>query len=133
MMGMGGMEVLVILMVAFILLGPSRMIEASRTLGKVVGQMRRLAEEIPHVDLQEIDGKSGNIDMEYDRRITSDSLDVIDPEFTDESSEDRKENDSPVRFRRLTDIPNNELRIDQENEQKEVNGGQDSRPTGFSA
>ena len=56
-MGMGGMEILVILLVAFILLGPAKMIEASRSLGKLVGQMRRMADQIPHVDLKELDNE----------------------------------------------------------------------------
>ena len=53
MMGMGTMEILVILLVSFILLGPQKMIEASRMLGKAVGQMRRKVQEIPRVELED--------------------------------------------------------------------------------
>ena len=37
MMGMGSLEVIVILLIAFIFLGPQKMIEAARALGKLVG------------------------------------------------------------------------------------------------
>ena len=55
MMGMGTMEILVILLVSFILLGPQKMIEASRMLGKAVGQMRRIVQEIPRVELADLE------------------------------------------------------------------------------
>ncbi len=57
MMGMGTMEILVILLVSFILLGPQKMIEASRMLGKAVGQMRRIFQEIPRVDLEDLESE----------------------------------------------------------------------------
>jgi len=58
MMGMGTMEILVILLVSFILLGPQKMIEASRMLGKAVGQMRRIVQEIPSVDLEDLESEA---------------------------------------------------------------------------
>jgi len=45
MMGMGSLEVLVILLIAFIFLGPQKMIEAARALGKLVGQAKNMAAE----------------------------------------------------------------------------------------
>ena len=54
-MGMGSLEVLVILLIAFIFLGPQKMIEAARSLGKLVGQAKNMAADIPHLDLEDID------------------------------------------------------------------------------
>ena len=54
MLGMGSLEILVILLIAFIVLGPQKMIEAARYLGEVVGQLRGVAKSIPHMDLDEI-------------------------------------------------------------------------------
>ncbi len=40
-MGMGMLELGVVLVVAFIVLGPSRSIDMARTAGKVIGELRR--------------------------------------------------------------------------------------------
>ena len=53
MMGMGTLEMLVIMLVAFIFLGPGKMLDGARSIGKLVGQLRRLAEEIPHINLDD--------------------------------------------------------------------------------
>ena len=50
-LGMGTPEILVVLLVAFLLLGPERMINAAKTLGKYAGEMRRMASEIPDLTL----------------------------------------------------------------------------------
>ena len=51
--GMGPLEILVVLMVAFIVLGPDRMLTAARTIGKVTGELRRLADGLPQISLDE--------------------------------------------------------------------------------
>lgn len=51
--GMGSMEILLILVLAFIFLGPDRMIDAARMLGKLVREARKLAAEIPQVLLED--------------------------------------------------------------------------------
>lgn len=53
MMGMGTLEVIVILLVAFVFLGPRKMIDGARFLGKLVLQVRQMADEIPNIDLDE--------------------------------------------------------------------------------
>ena len=50
-LGMGTPEILVVLLIAFLLLGPERMINAAKTLGKYAGEMRRMASEIPDLTL----------------------------------------------------------------------------------
>ena len=57
MMGMGSLEVIVILLIAFIFLGPQKMIEAARALGKLVGQAKNMAADIPHLDLDDTDAE----------------------------------------------------------------------------
>ena len=48
MLGMGSLEILVILLIAFIVLGPQKMIEAPRYLGEVDCQLRGVAKSIHH-------------------------------------------------------------------------------------
>ena len=45
-LGMGTMEILLILVLAFIFLGPERMLDAARMLGKLVREGRKLASEL---------------------------------------------------------------------------------------
>jgi len=45
-LGMGTFEILIILLVAFIFLGPERMIDAARTLGKWTGELRRMGSTV---------------------------------------------------------------------------------------
>ena len=49
---MGTPEILVVLLLAFLLLGPERMINAAKLLGKYAGEMRRMASEIPDITLE---------------------------------------------------------------------------------
>jgi Sec-independent protein translocase protein TatA len=65
-LGMGPMEILLILGLAFIFLGPERMVEASKMLGKLVREGRKLASELPRVVLEDdeiklIDNKDDGI------------------------------------------------------------------------
>ena len=45
------MEVLIILLVAFIFLGPNQMVDAARLLGKAAREVRRLTAELPDLTL----------------------------------------------------------------------------------
>ena len=87
MMGMGSLEVIVILLIAFIFLGPQKMIEAARALGKLVGQAKNMASDIPHLDLEDIDtdetledsgtveGYQGESDSRLNKRTKNDVMD----------------------------------------------------------
>ena len=55
-LGMGTLEILVVLLLAFILLGPSRMVDAARLLGKASREIRRMSEELPGLALDEAEG-----------------------------------------------------------------------------
>ena len=51
--GMGPMEIIVIMLLAFIVLGPKRMMEAARLLGKAVREMRRMSASMQDLVLDE--------------------------------------------------------------------------------
>ena len=53
---MGALEILVIALVAFILLGPQKMIDAARLLGKATKEVRRMTDELPKIVLDEEQG-----------------------------------------------------------------------------
>ena len=54
-LGMGSVEIVVVLLVAFIVLGPKRMTEAARMLGKAMREIRRMTESLPQMILDEED------------------------------------------------------------------------------
>ena len=45
-MGVGALELVVIMLVAFLVLGPGRSIEMARTVGKVLGDLRRTFNDV---------------------------------------------------------------------------------------
>lgn len=57
-LGMGSMEILLVLLLAFIFLGPERMVDAAKLLGKVVGEARRMSSDLPALLLDEDDSAS---------------------------------------------------------------------------
>ena len=121
MMGMGGMEILVILLVAFILLGPAKMIEASRSLGKLVGQMRRMADQIPHVDLKELDNELTIDDEKNAPDRSSNIYDVSNQDTSNKNIEDIENVDAPVPFR--SDVPQRKTQVDIDPESVSKRGG----------
>ena len=130
MMGMGGMEILVILLVAFILLGPAKMIEASRSLGKLVGQMRRMADQIPHVDLKELDNELTIDDEKNAPDISSNIHDVSNQDISNKNTEDIENVDAPVPFRSDVSQRKSQLDIDPESVSKR-GGDRDSGSAGL--
>ena len=52
-LGMGPMEILVVLVIAFIVLGPDKMVTAARMLGRATGELRRMAEGLPQLTLED--------------------------------------------------------------------------------
>lgn len=57
--GMGMAEILVVLFLAFVFLGPERMVSAARTLGKWSGEIRRLASDFTTI-VEDADDPKGN-------------------------------------------------------------------------
>jgi Sec-independent protein translocase protein TatA len=54
------MEILLVLLIAFVFLGPERMVDAARLLGKAVREGRRLTSELPRVVIEDDDLKIVN-------------------------------------------------------------------------
>ena len=48
-LGMGSLEIIVITLVAFIVMGPQRMIEAAKLIGKATGELRRMSHGLTNV------------------------------------------------------------------------------------
>ncbi len=89
--GMGPLEILVIALIAFILLGPQRMVDAARLMGKATKEVRRMTDELPKIVLDEEQGRPAQA-----------SSSRSDQETREEPSEPDDENaaaDSPVAFR----------------------------------
>ena len=54
-LGMGTMEVFVVLLVAFIFLGPAKMIDTGKSLGRAIRQLRRMSADLSESWLDEED------------------------------------------------------------------------------
>ena len=109
MMGMGTMEILVILLVSFILLGPQKMIEASRMLGKAVGQMRCIVQEIPSVDLEDLESEAKK--NPYEGSLVIDEFNEGHRPTHEENAQDQlnvvghSSVDAPIPFNRSGTVP----------------------------
>ena len=99
-LGMGPLEILLILMVGFIVMGPDRMVDAARLLGKVTREARKMAEALPslRLDDEQVDlpeGSRGSSDEGPDPRVSS-GADVAN---TDEADGRGPSEDGPVAFK----------------------------------
>ena len=100
-LGMGTFEIIVILLVAFIFLGPERMVDAARTLGKWTGELRRMGSTV-QAEMDDI----GNIGAPLSQRPApprnQESDDGDSPSNTplDQDEPDARQADGPVAFRR---------------------------------
>ena len=52
-LGIGSLEILLILIVAFVFLGPERLIDVARFLGNAVKEGRKLASEMPRIVVED--------------------------------------------------------------------------------
>ena len=95
---MGPLEIVVILLIAFIVLGPDRMVEAARFLGRMVGEGRRLASDMPRVVVEDDDIKVVNAGETIS--VMGDAPDRKPAETAgdDSRNEQRPEDDGPVAF-----------------------------------
>ena len=89
-LGMGSIEIVVVLLVAFIVLGPKRMTEAARMLGKATREIRRMTEGLPEMMLDEEDKPQV---PEWRRTVAGPSSTQADPDATKTSV------DGPIAFR----------------------------------
>lgn len=56
-LGMGTLEILVIALIAFIFLGPERLVNVARMLGKLTGEIRRMTRDLPDLIVDEAELK----------------------------------------------------------------------------
>ncbi|HAL49157.1 MAG: twin-arginine translocase TatA/TatE family subunit [SAR202 cluster bacterium] len=103
-LGMGPMEILLVLLIAFIFLGPEKMMDAAKLLGKAVREGRRIMAELPKVVIEDDDIKILNIDSQRLTRNEPGFAPDIDDKRSDEpgdrvEAEDAEADDAPVTFR----------------------------------
>ena len=108
-LGMGTMEIFIILLVAFIFLGPERMVDAARTLGKWTGELRRMGSTVQAEmdDLVNVDSplatRRSRTETTSDSGAATRPLDQDHPtDASDASNSATLGVDSPVSFRRAT-------------------------------
>ena len=88
---MSYLEILVVALVAFVFLGPERMVDMARKLGKMVSTVRAMAADLPSIDDLDLDGTRERA-REGTRRSPAEDGDQGKPE------RDQSE-DGPVAFR----------------------------------
>ena len=110
--GMGPLEILVVLLVGFIVLGPDRMLTAARTLGKVTGELRRLADGLPEISLDEEPVERPIVHRRGGPRPYAGAAETAAEPAAEESEESEEpedepkpESDGPVAFKRSAQTP----------------------------
>ena len=73
-LGVGSLELLVILVVAMLVLGPTRIVEYGRSLGRISRELRRMNRGIPLTLEQLLEGREEQMDPSQDGPETSHSL-----------------------------------------------------------
>lgn len=101
-LGMGPLEIVIILLIAFIVLGPERMMDAARFLGRMVGEGRKLASEMPRVVVEDDDIKVVNAGetISMTRGVERKTAETV---SDDSQAEARTEDDGPVAFTPASD------------------------------
>lgn len=97
-LGMGPLEIVIILLIAFIVLGPERMIDAARFLGRMVGEGRKLASDMPRVVVEDDDIKVVNAGETISVMGDAAGRRPAETANDDSPSEERPEDDGPVAF-----------------------------------
>ena len=100
-LGMGAMEILVVLVLAFVLLGPRKMVDLARLFGRAIGEIKRITEELPRLSLDETDASSDGM---FSKSVPSNP--VPGAELVDESgnSSASAEDVAPVTFRQAGSV-----------------------------
>ena len=63
--GIGSLEILIILLVAFLVLGPTRIMDMARGMGKIVGEMRNVTSQMTRImEEEDKEGPAGPKDSE---------------------------------------------------------------------
>ena len=98
-MGMGTLEVLVVLLIAFVFLGPERLVSGARSLGKVIGQIRDTTTDMSNMIVEDETYKSMNqaLNDNRDQKVASE------PQSTELSE------GGPVPFARITNSQSSDI------------------------
>ena len=97
-LGMGPLEILLIALIAFIFLGPERMSDAARLLGKTIREGRNIASAIPRVVLEDDDIKV--VERGKSTSLINDRPSEPPEPGAQPQDDDDKEDDGPVPFSR---------------------------------
>jgi|SwirhirootsSR2_FD_contig_31_16320639_length_649_multi_13_in_0_out_0_2 Tat protein translocase TatB subunit len=79
MFGVGLPELLVIMVLGLLVLGPQRLPEVARTLGRLYGQLRRVSEEFQRTIRQDLDALERQEDIDRNKAVA----DEIQERFAD--------------------------------------------------
>ncbi len=112
-LGMGPLEILVILLVAFIFLGPQRMVDVARMMGKATREIRRMTDELPSLIMEE---ETASADKPIVHR--GGGANPASPDATAEEETAPPTDDGPVAHQRSGATEPEELAEAQDEEQK---------------
>ena len=90
-LGMSYLEILVVALVAFVFLGPERMVDMARKLGKMVSTVRAMAADLPSIEDLDLDGTR--------ERARAGTRPASARESVPDRSDEELEEDRPVVFR----------------------------------
>ena len=90
--GIGSMELIVIMMVALVVLGPNKVVAMARNLGKAIGSFQKATSELPHI---------------IEREVSQQTIYEEAKDETDSSSSEKaeREKEGPVLYRRGSSAP----------------------------
>ena len=130
-LGMGSLELLVVLLLAFIILGPERMVDAARKLGKLTGELRRMTNEVTVMVQEEVDRVKDPIireGREMESRVASvtSELNLNGPVDAKKESEDVE--DGPVSFKSAKRAEAEKREIEEADAKEETSGETERRP-----
>ena len=123
MLGMGSMEILVILLISFLLLGPQKMISGARILGDLISEAKRFAEKIPHIDVDNSATTRNNNINEVESDGNKSQLDLGQDTATPVAFQSRKKkNPTPEPPRLLGEEETNDKKTGTEDESDKSSG-----------
>ena len=130
-LGMGSLELLVVLLLAFIILGPERMVDAARKLGKLTGELRRMTNEVTVMVQEEVDRVKDPIIREgkgLESRVTSvtSELNLNGPDEVKKEAEDAA--DGPVSFKSARQVEAEKREAEEADAKEETSRETERRP-----
>ena len=98
-LGISYLEIFTVLLVALVFLGPDKMIEVGKKLGKTLKDVRKMASELPSLeDIQHPEASTTEIDD-----TSSKSKNNENPPSDNDPANNRIEPDGPIAFQRAKD------------------------------